>query len=171
HRISGNVEHNWNRCGRSLSRDCSRNGACDDHRHLTTHQLRRHLWQSIVLALGPAVFDRHIAPLHIAGFGQAPAEYRYPWRARPWRKRIEIANHRHRLLRARRERPRDSRAAEKREELAPPHSITSSASESRLSEILTPSAFAVLRLITSSNFVGCSTGRSAGFSPLRIRAV
>jgi hypothetical protein len=32
-----------------------------------------------------------------------------------------------------------------------------------------PSAFAVLRLITRSNFVGCSTGRSAGFSPLRMR--
>ena len=28
---------------------------------------------------------------------------------------------------------------------------------------------AVLRLMTSSNFVGCSTGRSAGFSPLRMR--
>src|SRR5438874_353243 len=41
------------------------------------------------------------------------------------------------------------------------HSITSSASESRLSEILTPSARAVLRLITSSNLVGCRTGRSA----------
>jgi hypothetical protein len=31
-----------------------------------------------------------------------------------------------------------------------------------------PSAFAVLRLITSSNFVGCSMGRSAGLAPLRI---
>jgi hypothetical protein len=30
---------------------------------------------------------------------------------------------------------------------------------------------AVLRLITVSNLVGCSTGRSAGFAPLRIRAV
>src|SRR5262249_9621854 len=29
-----------------------------------------------------------------------------------------------------------------------------------------PSAFAVLRLITSSNFVGCSTGSSAGWAPL-----
>jgi hypothetical protein len=27
---------------------------------------------------------------------------------------------------------------------------------------------AVFRLITSSNLVGCSTGRSAGFAPLRI---
>jgi hypothetical protein len=32
------------------------------------------------------------------------------------------------------------------------HSITSSASESRLSEILMPSAFAVLRLMTSSTY-------------------
>src|SRR6266516_7308874 len=39
------------------------------------------------------------------------------------------------------------------------HSITSSASESRLSEIWMPSAFAVLTLITNSNFVGSITGR------------
>jgi len=57
------------------------------------------------------------------------------------------------LLRARRERPR-RRAAEQRDERAALHSITSSASESRLSEILMPSAFAVLRLITVSNLVG-----------------
>ena len=31
-----------------------------------------------------------------------------------------------------------------------------------------PSAFAVFRLTTSSNLVGCSTGRSPGFVPLRI---
>jgi len=33
---------------------------------------------------------------------------------------------------------------------------------------VTPIALAVLRLTRSSNFVGCSTGRSAGFAPLRI---
>jgi transposase len=32
-----------------------------------------------------------------------------------------------------------------------------------------PSAFAVLRLITNSYLVGACTGRSAGFSPLRMR--
>jgi len=32
-----------------------------------------------------------------------------------------------------------------------------------------PSALAVFMLMTSSNLVGCMTGRSAGFSPLRIR--
>jgi hypothetical protein len=31
-----------------------------------------------------------------------------------------------------------------------------------------PSALAVFRLITSSNFVGCSTGRSAGLAPFKI---
>src|ERR1700674_2289356 len=33
------------------------------------------------------------------------------------------------------------------------------------------SAFAVLRLMTSSKVVGCWTGRSAGFSPGNLRAV
>src|SRR6516165_6791915 len=82
----------------------------------------------------------------------------------------EEPDHRHRLLRPRRERPRGC-AAEERDELAALHSITSSASVSRLSEILSPSVFAVFKLITSSNLVGCRTGRSAGFAPLRIVAV
>src|SRR5262249_7235155 len=34
--------------------------------------------------------------------------------------------------------------------------------------IVSPSCWAVLRLITKSNLVGCSTGRSAGLAPLRI---
>src|SRR5262249_17839703 len=48
------------------------------------------------------------------------------------------------------------------------YSITSSASASNLSGISRPSALAVLRLITSSNFVGCSTGKSAGLEPFKI---
>ena len=51
-----------------------------------------------------------------------------------------------------------------------PHSITSSARSSTDVGSSTPIAFAVLRLTTSSNFVGCSTGRSAGLAPLRILA-
>jgi hypothetical protein len=53
----------------------------------------------------------------------------------------------------------------------PLHSITSSASANSLSGMASPSALAVLRLITRSNLAGCITGRSAGFSPLRIRPV
>src|SRR3954452_10671936 len=42
------------------------------------------------------------------------------------------------------------------------HSITSSAVASSDGGMMRPRAFAVLRLNTSSNFVGCCTGRSAG---------
>jgi hypothetical protein len=51
------------------------------------------------------------------------------------------------------------------------YSITSSARASSGGGIVRPSAFAVLRLITSSTFVDNWTGRSAGFSPLRMRPV
>ena len=47
-------------------------------------------------------------------------------------------------------------------------SITWSARASTDGGIVRPRALAVLRLMTSSNFVGCSTGRSAGLAPLRI---
>src|SRR5215813_8730085 len=48
------------------------------------------------------------------------------------------------------------------------HSITLSAVASSVSGTVRPSAFAVLRLITNSNFVGCCTGKSAGLAPFRI---
>lgn len=48
------------------------------------------------------------------------------------------------------------------------HSITLSARFNRDAGIVRPSAFAVLTLITNWNFVGCSTGKSPGFAPLRI---
>jgi len=50
-------------------------------------------------------------------------------------------------------------------------SVTSSARASRLSGTVRPSAFAVVRLRTNSNLVDCTTGRSAGLAPLRIRPV
>ena len=50
------------------------------------------------------------------------------------------------------------------------HWISSSARRSSDGAIVRPSAFAVLRLITSSNLLGCSMGRSPGLAPLRIRS-
>src|SRR5262245_62036161 len=73
------------------------------------------------------------------------------------------------LLRPRRNRPR-RRAAEQRDELATPHSMTSSARASTVVGTSRPIALAALRLITISYLVGACTGRSAGFSPLRIRS-
>src|SRR3954447_3110551 len=73
------------------------------------------------------------------------------------------------LLSARRHGRRDRRAAEQCDELAPPHSITSSAKASRLAGIVMPNSLAVFRLITNSNLVGTQTGRSPALSPLRMR--
>ena len=64
---------------------------------------------------------------------------------------------------------RGRRATEQRDELAPLHSITSSARASRFGGTSSPSVLAVLRLMTNSNLVGCWTGRSAGLAPLRMR--
>src|SRR5215468_4955785 len=50
------------------------------------------------------------------------------------------------LLRARRERPCSHRTAKQRDELAPSHSITSSARASSVGGTVRPSPFAVLRL-------------------------
>jgi hypothetical protein len=48
------------------------------------------------------------------------------------------------------------------------YSITSSARASRVDGMVNSSALAVVRLISSSNFVGNSIGRSPGLAPLRI---
>ena len=56
-------------------------------------------------------------------------------------------------------------------DIAPLHSITSSARPSKFSGTLMPRAFAVLRLTINSTFVDCWTGKSAGLSPLRMRPV
>jgi hypothetical protein len=61
-------------------------------------------------------------------------------------------------------------SAKQRDELAAPHSITSSARARSVGGMSRPSAFAVLRLITSSKTAEACTGKSAGLAPLRIRS-
>src|SRR5215471_10169507 len=142
-----------------------------DHRHLTAYQIGCEVGQSVVLVLRPAILDRHILTLDVAGFTNALPECGQIACTISKRRAAEEPDHWHRsLLRARHERPR-RRAAEKRDERPTPHSIASSASASKRSGIVRPSVLAVFRLITNSNLVDCSTGRSAGFAPLRIFAV
>src|SRR5262249_20269254 len=117
------------------------------------------------------VVDRDVAALDKAHAAKALAKRNLHLRGGRTRAAAQIPHHRHhRLLRARRERPRCRRAAEQRNELAAAaHSITSSAIASSVLGMAMPRALAVLRLTTNSNLVGCSTGMSAGFSPLRTR--
>src|SRR5262245_1251017 len=116
------------------------------------------------------VFDHNVLALDEACFLQALAERHHEVRGVGERGVPQETNNRHRrLLRARRERPRGY-AAEERYERASPHSITPSARTKNVSEIARPSVLAVLRFTISSNFVGCSIGRSAGLAPLRMRS-
>src|SRR5262249_47551823 len=124
----------------------------------------------VVLAEGPTRFDSHISAVDEPGFAQTLVERRHQMHGVIGRSGTEIADHRHRrLLRMPRKRP-SHRATEQRDELAPPdHSITSAAVASSVGGTSRPSALAVLRLMAVSNLVGACTGKSAGFSPLRIR--
>src|SRR5215510_9655079 len=139
-----------------------------DHRHLTAYQIGCEVGQSVVLVLRPPILDHHILALDIAGFTNALLEWGQIPCTISKRRATEESDHRCRsLLCPRRNRPR-RRSAEKRHELAPLHSITSSASASNFAGISSPSDLAVLRLIVRISLVGCCTGRSAGLAPLRI---
>src|SRR5262249_7076910 len=123
------------------------------------------------LALRPAEFNGHVHTVNKSGFPQAAAECGQEPRPLGSRCAVEEPDHRHcRLLRARRERPCRC-AAESPNELPPPHSITSSARASSDGGKSRPIALAVLRFTTSSNLVGCSTGRVAGMAPRRTLAI
>src|SRR5262249_38124654 len=99
------------------------------------------------------------------------AESRYAIDIRLRRAGMQKSDHRHRgLLRERRERPRGRAAEERDERAAPYHSITSSARASTVGGSSMLRGLAVLRLSTVSYFVGACTGRSAAFSPLRMRS-
>src|SRR5262249_22204321 len=170
-RVFADQEYDGNSRGRRLGRKRrGRASGRDNDANLTADQIVRELREAIDAILRPAINDGHVFTFGKADLFQALAECAETARHGIRRSAIEEPDHRHRwLLRARRDRPRGRRATDERDELAPPHSITSSASKSRLSEILMPSALAVFRLMTNSNLVGRTTGKSAGLVPLRMR--
>src|SRR5262249_22707899 len=114
--------------------------------------------------------DDEVLPFDESRESQLIEEGDDPWRLPSMGEQETEAIDTIRLLRARRERP-CRRAAQQRDELAAlhAHSITSVAPADRPSGTSRPSAFAAFKLITNSNLVDCTTGRSAGLSPLRIR--
>src|SRR5262249_55439374 len=161
-------EDDWDCGGGSFRRACSKVAAtCGDQVDLAADELRGQRRQPIVLALRPAVLDLNVLALDITGVLEALPERGNVCCKGSWRPAAEIADHR-----PRRERPKKRRhgrrGAQQRYELAASHSITSSARARNVSGMVSPIAFAVLRLTNSSNLVGCSTGRSAGFAPCRI---
>src|SRR5262245_16135865 len=136
---------------------------------LEPDQFGGNLSETLAAALRPANLNRDVATFHPTEFAQPLHECGEPLALDQGRGGAQESDGRQLagLLSARRERPRRC-TAKQCDELAPPHSITSSASVSRLSEILRPSAVAVVRLMTRSNLVGCSIGSSPGFAPRKI---
>jgi hypothetical protein len=171
-RVIADAEDDGDRGGCRLGSQRRRRAACDDHGDPPANQFGRQLGQSTDLIIGPPVFDRDVLTLDIAGILQALTKCaQHEIRERASRLTVEVTNHGHsRLLRARRDWPRDRRAAEQRDEIAPSHSITSSAVASSVGGTVRPSILAVLRLITSSNLSCAWTGSSPAFSPLRMRS-
>src|SRR5262249_26773956 len=121
-----------------------------NHGHLTMNQISRQCGQPFVLIPGEAIFDSDVLTLDKACVFQTLTERGEELWGVAGRPGGEDPDHwHHRLLRARRERP-SSRAAEQRDELAPFHSITSSARASSVGGTVRPSSLAVLRLTASS---------------------
>src|SRR5258708_23613027 len=94
-----------------------------DHRHLTAYQIGCEVGQSVGLVLRPAILDRHILTLDVAGLTKALAECGQIACTIDRRRAAKESYHRHRrLLRARRARAKNRRygrrAAEKRDEVA-----------------------------------------------------
>src|SRR5262249_54641015 len=139
---------------------------------LEPDELSRDFGEALAAPLRPAILDHDRAPLDPAEFAQPLHKGGGPWAPSRRYGSPQVPDCRQLcgLLRARRERPRRC-AAKQRDELAPLHSITSSAATSSLSGTVMPSIRAVWWLMTSSNLVDCSTGNSAGFAPLRMRPV
>src|SRR5262245_43719421 len=125
------------------------------------------------MTLRPAVFDRHILSLDVAGFAQSLAERVHKRvRRRAGRPGVEDPDHRYcLLLRPSRERHGEDAPTHHSDERSPVHhSMTWSARPSTDCGIFRPRALAVWRLTTRSNLVGCSMGKSPGFAPFKIFA-
>src|SRR5262249_33806515 len=156
--------------GRRLLGSGNRATCRQDDIHLQANKLGRQVGEAPAVPLGPTIFEGERASITPAEFIQTLGKHGKVRLPRGRRRHAQYADRRP-ILRARRERPRRCHAAEQRDEIAAVHSITSSARASSLSGTERPNALAVATLMTNSNFSICSTGKSAGVVPLRIRAM
>src|SRR5262249_24893979 len=140
-----------------------------DDVHFEPDQLDREVGQPVEPTLSGSIVDDDILALDPPELAQRLPE-RVEVGPRKYPKKPYPA-HLPGLLRLGSERPSEERTPECADERSPLHySITSSARPSSEGGIVRPRALAVLRLMTSSNLVGLSIGRSPGLAPLRIRA-
>src|SRR6516165_4533860 len=168
-RVRYSGEYDRNSCRSLMQRNQCRRSKCQQNIGRRSHQLLGITTEDVGIGSAPPISQFKIATL----VPSRCTKSRLECASEALGFRIGLGNchqcthARRALLCPRDERP-SNRTAEKRNELAPPHSITSSARASTDGGIVRPSALAVVRLMTSSNLVGACTGSSAGFSPLSI---
>ena len=119
-RVGARFKDDRCRRGRRLCRKCARRTRRGNHSHLTMNQIGHHCWQPIVLAVRPAVFDRHAVAIDVTGFAQPCEKGRKFSRVILRRLGVEKPDHRRpRLLRAHYQGPYDYCAAERGYKLPP----------------------------------------------------
>src|SRR5574337_2226370 len=173
HGIGNDHHDNGERLRRVLGREGRWRRMRNNDVNLEAHQFSREVCKPLGLPCSPSVLHREILPLDMAKLTQPLPEglYSFGRDANGGRPAEQKPDSRDlgRLLRFGGERCGEQAPGQSADERpAADHWISSSARRRSDCGIVRPSALAVLRLITSSNLLGCSTGRSAGLAPLRI---
>src|SRR5262249_222951 len=162
HRVADTDHHDGNRRRRLLGRNTGRRPIGGDHVHRTADELGRRAGKSLRHPIGVTVVEYDVVTFEVAEVAQPLAE------SIPHQRIIGggEAGKRGGVWGGGCGRATEGRATKHGKKVPPPHSMTSSARASSEDGTVRPSVLAVLRLISSSNLVGCSTGRSPGFVPL-----
>jgi hypothetical protein len=133
-RVVPDIEDDGSRRGRCLGRE--RRGhapGCDNHGNAAANKVGRQRRQALKLIVGPAVFDRQVFALDIAGILEALTESAHRLHVSLGRLRMQEADDRHCwLLRPRRKWPRGCRTAECCDELPTPHGLCPQAEDHTL---------------------------------------
>src|SRR5262245_2454875 len=146
---------------------------CNDKVHVETYQFSRKFCGPIGASVGITVLDSYVlsfdVPDSVKTFPKR-LQARCVIGCRRGAEKSNAINYSRMLCLGRKARAehQGSKSQSQKPADRDPHRITRSALASTLGGIVTPICLAVLRLITNSNFVGCSTGKSAGLVPLRI---
>src|SRR6516164_6560521 len=164
HRITDTDHHNGNFGGCLPCCSGGRCERCDNDIDLPTDEIVSQVVQACHVSICRAKFERNILSLNIAKLAQASAKFA---QERLWSENKNADCKWLWLLRTRCNRACHC-ATHKRDELAPLHSINSSARMRSDNGTSTPSLLAVLRFTSKLILAGSSTGRSAGLVPLRI---
>src|SRR5262245_26706760 len=165
--VADGAHHDGYRRGGLLCREHGVGTPSKNDVYVEADEIVRELGKSLVAPLSVAVLEANVLTLDIPEIIESSSEC-IDGRPGLGRQDTDRDYFPSRPPRIGRQRPR-SRTADQSNELAAVHSITCSAPASSILGITMPRSFAVLRLITSSNFVGACTGRSAGLAPRRMR--